>query len=170
MESILIPPLPCSVRDFWLIQWRAGMRHTCTTGTSHSPMWAAWGRLMTGSLFGNSSPCCLKAPHMWIQPSSLRSQAFMAISVQQGEAPDVSTELESIYYLLIALCSISGDLYWQHSASGNSDAKVAAMFNRHTYNKEVRVQPCPHSRLAQSGIQQAFFSVIFQKASNWQEI
>lgn len=109
------------------------------------------------------------APH--VGPTLLtRSQAFMAISVQQGEAPDVSTELESIYYLLIALCSISGDLYWQHSASGNSDAKVAAMFNRHTYNKEVRVQPCPHSRLAQSGIQQAFFSVIFQKASNWQEI
>ncbi len=64
---------------------------------------------------------------------------YVAIDVQDGAAASLSTELESIFYVLTALSSVNGMLHWQKSPPGNSDAKTTAMMNEHIYKAKVRL-------------------------------
>ena len=70
---------------------------------------------------------------------------YMVISVQRGAQPTLSSELESILYILIALSSVDGVVHWQRSQPRDTDAKVAAMLNADTFLKKVRMRRSLHS-------------------------
>ena len=79
------------------------------------------------------------------QPGHLTGNPlYMAISVQQGAASTLSTELESIFYILVKLSSQAGVMHWQGSWPGDTDAKVAAMMDTVTYSSKVKVKACLH--------------------------
>ncbi len=64
---------------------------------------------------------------------------YMAISVQKGAAHTLSSELESIFYILLGLSSEDGMMHWQRSPPEDADAKVAAMRDIDIFHKKVRV-------------------------------
>ena len=67
---------------------------------------------------------------------------YMAISVQQGAASTLSSELESIFYILTGLSSRDGMMHWHKSWPGSSDAKIAAMMDALTFHAEGELQFC----------------------------
>ena len=69
---------------------------------------------------------------------------YMAISVQQGAAPSLSSELESIFYILVKLSSEDGMVYWQRSRLRDTDAKIAAMMLEDNFYAKVKVESCLH--------------------------
>ncbi len=69
---------------------------------------------------------------------------YMAISVQQGGAWTLSSELECIFYILIGLSSEDGAMHWQKSWPGDSDAKIAAMMDARTFDAKVRMHSYLH--------------------------
>ena len=80
-----------------------------------------------------------------VDPATLTAtQVYTAIGVQHGKEATLSTELESIFYVLAALSSVDGVLHWQTSPPGSTDAKVAAMMNNVTFDTKVSMQACLH--------------------------
>ena len=69
---------------------------------------------------------------------------YMAISVQQGGAWTLSSELECILYILIGLSLEDGAVHWRKSWPGDSDAKIAAMMDARTFDAKVKVQSSLH--------------------------
>ena len=90
-------------------------------------------------------PTMVNVPESMEQHRRTGTWLYMAISVQQSAAPTLSSELESIFYILTGLSSKDGVVHWQKSCLGDSDAKVAGMMDGHTFEAKVKAQTYLHS-------------------------
>ncbi|CAL5228907.1 g12127 [Coccomyxa viridis] len=87
---------------------------------------------------------------------------YMAISVQQGAAPTLSSELESIFYILLGHSSEDGVMHWQRSPWRETDSKFAAMLNNDTFRKKVLWR----TRAELLPLVEALHNLFFPPASN----
>jgi hypothetical protein len=62
---------------------------------------------------------------------------FMAVSVQQGRRASVASELESVLYIGIKLCS-DAPLHWHGAPPTNYEAKLTAMTDASAFEQKVQ--------------------------------